>query len=75
MFAWLSPLACLPFLHIIADSNCDESIQTAVQVQLAVITLEVALAALWAICGIKPAMVTGHSLASMLLCTLPAFCR
>ncbi|MCJ1312673.1 polyketide synthase pks13 [Agyrium rufum] len=50
------------FLDIITAENIDISTKDAVQVQLAVITLEVALTAFWRSVGIEPAMVMGHSL-------------
>ncbi|PSN64200.1 ketoacyl-synt-domain-containing protein [Corynespora cassiicola Philippines] len=50
------------FLHIITDGDCNEAEQTTAQTQLAIVTLEVALASLWVSCGIKPSIVVGHSL-------------
>lgn len=51
------------FSEIITDPNVDLSTRNPVQVQLAVIALEVALAAIWTSdAGLKPAMVMGHSL-------------
>jgi iterative type I PKS product template protein len=53
-----------PFLDIITDSAVDVSARgkNAAQIQLAVVTLEVALTAFWRSAGIAPAMVMGHSL-------------
>ncbi|KAK0728742.1 hypothetical protein B0T26DRAFT_768494 [Lasiosphaeria miniovina] len=51
-----------PFLDIIADSAVDVSAKDAAQIQLAVVTLEIALTAFWKAAGIAPAMVMGHSL-------------
>jgi iterative type I PKS product template protein len=50
------------FLDIITDDKVDMSTRDAAQVQLAVITLEIALAAFWRSTGIEPKMVMGHSL-------------
>jgi iterative type I PKS product template protein len=50
------------FLEIITNSSLDVSTQNAAQVQLAVVTLEIALTAFWRSNGIAPAMVIGHSL-------------
>lgn len=50
------------FLDIITDSNIDLSAKDAAQIQLAVVTLEMALTAFWRSVGIAPAMVMGHSL-------------
>lgn len=51
-----------PFLDIITDSAVDVSTKDAAQIQLAVVTLEMALTAFWRSTGIMPAMVMGHSL-------------
>lgn len=53
-----------PFLDIITDSAVDVSAgeKNAAQIQLAVVTLEIALTAFWRSAGITPAMVMGHSL-------------
>lgn len=51
-----------PFLDIITDSAVDVSAKDAAQVQLAVVTLEMALTAFWRSAGVVPAMVIGHSL-------------
>ncbi|TDZ35769.1 Non-reducing polyketide synthase ZEA1 [Colletotrichum spinosum] len=52
-----------PFLDVIADAGTNASDKSTVQTQLAVVTLEVALAAFWtACCGVTPAAVVGHSL-------------
>lgn len=50
------------FLDIITSDAVDVSIKDATQIQLAVITLEIALTAFWRSAGIEPAMVMGHSL-------------
>jgi iterative type I PKS product template protein len=50
------------FLDIITDDGVDMSTKDAAQIQLAVITLEMALTAFWRSAGIEPAMVIGHSL-------------
>lgn len=50
------------FLDIITDSDGDVTSRDAVQIQLAVVTLEIALTAFWRSAGIVPAMVMGHSL-------------
>ena len=51
-----------PFLDIITDSAGDVATRDAAQIQLAVVTLEIALTAFWRSAGIVPAMVMGHSL-------------
>lgn len=53
-----------PFLDIITDSAADVSAsgKNAAQIQLAVVTLEIALTAYWRSAGITPAIVMGHSL-------------
>ncbi|KAL4960754.1 uncharacterized protein BDV14DRAFT_181842 [Aspergillus stella-maris] len=50
------------FLDIIIDDGVDVSAKNAAQVQLAVLTLEMALTHFWRSAGIEPAMVMGHSL-------------
>lgn len=51
-----------PFLDIITDSTVDVSAKNAAQIQLAVVTLEIALTAFWRSAGVAPTMVMGHSL-------------
>ncbi|KAL8811792.1 MAG: hypothetical protein Q9200_001524 [Gallowayella weberi] len=51
-----------PFLDIITNDDIDMSSKTAIQNQLAVVTLEIGLAAFWRSCGIQPTAVMGHSL-------------
>lgn len=51
-----------PFMDIITDERVDVSAKSAAQVQLAVLTLEMALTHFWRSAGIEPAMVMGHSL-------------
>ena len=50
------------FLDIITCDGVNISTKDAAQVQLAVITLEIALTAFWRSAGIEPVMVMGHSL-------------
>lgn len=50
------------FLDIITDGGVDVSTKDAAQIQLATVTLEIALTAFWRSAGIEPAMVMGHSL-------------
>ena len=51
------------FLDIITDDAVDCATKNAAQIQLAVVTLEIALTAFWrSSAGIEPAMVMGHSL-------------
>ncbi|KAI0158059.1 beta-ketoacyl synthase domain-containing protein [Xylariaceae sp. FL1272] len=50
------------FVHIITDPTIDITTSTTVQTQLAVLTLEIALASYWKSIGIQPSMVMGHSL-------------
>lgn len=50
------------FLDIIISNGVDVSTKDAAQIQLAIITLEIALTAFWRSAGIEPAMVMGHSL-------------
>lgn len=51
-----------PFLDIITNNDVDMSTKTTIQIQLAVVTLEIGLAAFWRSCGIQPTVVMGHSL-------------
>ena len=51
-----------PFLEIITDSAGDMTTKDPAQVQLAVVTLEIALTAFWRSAGIVPAVVIGHSI-------------
>lgn len=51
-----------PFLDIITDNGIDVSTKNAAQVQLAILTLEMALTHFWRSAGIEPDMVMGHSL-------------
>ncbi|PSN68461.1 conidial yellow pigment biosynthesis polyketide synthase [Corynespora cassiicola Philippines] len=50
------------FLDIIIDAAADVDTKNTAQIQLAVVTLELALTAFWRSTGIEPAMVVGHSL-------------
>lgn len=51
------------FREIITDQDVDISAKNPVQVQLAVLTIEIALAAVWTTdAGLEPSMVMGHSL-------------
>ncbi|KAF6807044.1 beta-ketoacyl synthase domain-containing protein [Colletotrichum musicola] len=51
------------FVDLITDSDADLSTKEPAQTQLAVLTLEIALAALWRTeAGVEPSMVMGHSL-------------
>ena len=50
------------FLDIITNNNVEMSTKNTIQTQLAVVTLEISLAALWRSSGIQPSMVMGHSL-------------
>lgn len=50
------------FIDIITNPDADMSQLSTVQVQLAIVALEVALAETWISWGVKPSMVTGHSL-------------
>ncbi|KAI2478997.1 Polyketide synthase module protein [Pyrenophora tritici-repentis] len=50
------------FLDIITDETVNVSTKNAAQVQLAVLTLEMALTHFWRSAGIEPTMVMGHSL-------------
>lgn len=50
------------FLDIITSKDVDMSTKDTMQTQLAVVTLEVGLAAFWQSCGVQPSMVMGHSL-------------
>lgn len=52
-----------PFLDLIIERSIDVSMKLSAQTQLAVLTLEIALAALWrSAAGIEPSVVMGHSL-------------
>ncbi|KAK6723952.1 Non-reducing polyketide synthase zea1 [Fusarium graminearum] len=51
-----------PFLDLITQSDSEMSDKTTLEVQLAVLTLEIGLAALWRSIGIQPSVVIGHSL-------------
>ncbi|RFN53982.1 non-reducing polyketide synthase [Fusarium flagelliforme] len=51
-----------PFLDLITQSDSEISHKTTLEVQLAVLTLEIGLAALWRSFGIQPSVVIGHSL-------------
>ncbi len=50
------------FLDIIATTGGDVSTKDTAQIQLAIVTLEIALTAFWRAAGIEPTMVMGHSL-------------
>ncbi|CAN8099864.1 unnamed protein product [Discula destructiva] len=50
------------FLDIITNREVDMSTKDTAQTQLAVVALEIALAAFWRAAGIEPAAVMGHSL-------------
>jgi iterative type I PKS product template protein len=50
------------FLHLISDEEVDITAASAVCVQLAVVSLEIATAQLLKMWGVKPSMVMGHSL-------------
>ncbi|KAF9634982.1 LasS2 [Lasiodiplodia theobromae] len=50
------------FLDIITSKDVDMSTKDTMQTQLAVVTLEVGLAAFWQSCGVQPSMAMGHSL-------------
>ncbi|PNY28267.1 Polyketide synthase [Tolypocladium capitatum] len=50
------------FIDVITDSGVDMSTMTTVQTQLAVLTLEIGLAAFWKSAGVLASMVMGHSL-------------
>ena len=51
-----------PFLDIITKKDINMSTKNPIQTQLAVVTLEIGLAAFWRSSGIQPSMVMGHSL-------------
>lgn len=52
-----------PFLEAITNASIDFAQLSPIQTQLAVLVLEIALAAVWASeAGVKPSMVAGHSL-------------
>ena len=50
------------FVDLIARGDTDMKTKTTVQVQLAIVSLEIALADLWKSWGIEPDLVIGHSL-------------
>lgn len=50
------------FLDIITDPTVDMTTKDTAQTQLAVVALEIALAAFWRAAGVEPAAVMGHSL-------------
>nr|A0A6F9DYX9.1 RecName: Full=Non-reducing polyketide synthase men2; Short=NR-PKS men2 [Menisporopsis theobromae]CAB3277416.1 Men2 [Menisporopsis theobromae] len=50
------------FLHLIADDQADVKAADPVQLQLAVVVLEMALANLWKSWGVEPGLVVGYSL-------------
>lgn len=50
------------FLDIITDPEVDMTTKDTAQTQLAVVALEIALAAFWRASGVEPAAVMGHSL-------------
>ncbi|KAI1371583.1 hypothetical protein F4677DRAFT_464190 [Hypoxylon crocopeplum] len=50
------------FLPVIADKGLDISKVSPVQLQLAVVSVELAMAAFWKALGVKPTAVIGHSL-------------
>ncbi|QPC76873.1 hypothetical protein HYE68_007625 [Fusarium pseudograminearum] len=51
-----------PFLDLITQNDSEISGKTTLEVQLAVLTLEIGLAAFWRSIGIQPSVVIGHSL-------------
>ncbi|KAH8892730.1 non-reducing polyketide synthase [Thozetella sp. PMI_491] len=51
-----------PFLDIIKDNDVDMSTKDTMCTQLAVLTLELGIAAFWRSCGLQPSVVVGHSL-------------
>ena len=57
------------FLHLITDSDLDYKAVSTVQVQLALVSLDLALAILWRSWGMMPNIVIGHSLGEY-----PALC-
>ena len=50
------------FVDLVADENQSIESKSTVQIQLAIVSLEIALANLWISWGVKPALVIGHSL-------------
>lgn len=50
------------FLPLITDKSADVSKATPVQIHLAIVAVEIALAALWKSFGVEPTAVIGHSL-------------
>ena len=57
------------FVQIITDDSLDINTMSPTQTQLAIVSLELALANFWQSCGLKPDMVIGHSLGEY-----PALC-
>lgn len=51
-----------PFLDLITDNSVDVLHKNTLKTQLAVLTLEISLAAFWQSTGVRPAVVMGHSL-------------
>nr|ACD39753.1 non-reducing polyketide synthase [Hypomyces subiculosus] len=51
-----------PYVDIITNKDVDITTKDTMQTQLAVVTLEIALAAFWKASGIQPSAVMGHSL-------------
>ncbi|KAK1835326.1 putative polyketide synthase [Podospora conica] len=51
-----------PFLHFLADDECDISAATPAQMQLAIVSIELAMADWWKSIGVFPSLVLGHSL-------------
>lgn len=51
-----------PFVHFFADEECDLSAATPAQMQLAIVSIEVAMADWWKSIGVMPDLVLGHSL-------------
>lgn len=50
------------FIDLITDKDIDMSNKSTIQTQLAVLTLEIGLAAFWKAAGVRPSAVMGHSL-------------
>lgn len=50
------------FVHFLADEECDISAATPAQMQLAIVSIEVAIADWWKSIGVMPGLVLGHSL-------------
>ncbi len=51
-----------PFVDLIADDSTNTNSRSSVEIQLAIVSLEIALAKTWKSWGISPAVVVGHSL-------------